>query len=109
MLRFTGWVIAVFCIAETVFGQATLVRDGEVRAVVVTAAKPSQVAVYAVEELVRHVEKATGRQLPVAIEYLIIPGTYDEAIGELQVWKERGQVQSQGSAEERVYQWLMAA
>jgi hypothetical protein len=50
-----------------------------------------------------------GQQLPVAIEYLIIPGTYDEAIGELQVWKERGQVQSQGSAEERVYQWLMAA
>ncbi|MBT4868284.1 MAG: DUF4838 domain-containing protein [Planctomycetaceae bacterium] len=68
MPRFTGCLIAVFCIAETAFGQATLVSGGEVRAVVVTAAKPSQVAVYAVEEFVRHVEKATGQRLPVAIE-----------------------------------------
>lgn len=45
----------------------------------------------------------------VGIEYLVCPGTYDDAIGELQVWKERGQVQSQGTTEERVYQWLMAA
>ena len=54
--------------AGTVFGQVDLVRDREIRAVVVTAARPSQVAEYAVEELVNHVEQATGLQLPVATE-----------------------------------------
>lgn len=50
-----------------------------------------------------------GQTRPVAAEYLVIPGTYDDAIGELQIWKELGQIQSQGSAEERTYTWLMAA
>ncbi len=42
-------------VAGTASAQIDIVRDGKVRAVVVTAAKPSQVAVYAVEELVNHV------------------------------------------------------
>src|ERR1700675_2843552 len=62
--------------APTAFSQVTLVRDGKVRAVVVTAVKPSQVAAYAVEELVNHVKKATGQQLPVAVE-TNVPEGYD--------------------------------
>jgi len=49
-----------------------------------------------------------GQTLPTAIEYLVIPDSYDDAIGVLQIWKELGQVQSQGTAEERLYTWLMA-
>ena len=45
----------------------SIVRDGQARAVVVTAARPSQVVAYAVDELVSHVEKATGRRLPAAV------------------------------------------
>ena len=63
----------------TAFSQVTLVRDGKARAVVVTAAKPSEVARYAVEELVNHVKKATGQQLPVAVE-TAIPDGYDSHI-----------------------------
>ena len=48
--------------------QVSIVRDGQARAVVVTAARPSPVAAYAVDELVSHIEKATGCRLPVAIE-----------------------------------------
>ena len=63
----------------TAFSQVTLVRDGKARAVVVTAVKPSQVATYAVEELVNHVKKATGQQLPVAVE-TAIPEGYDSRV-----------------------------
>ena len=49
------------------------------RPVVVTAVKPSDVATYAVEELVSHVKKATGHQLPVAVE-TAIPDGYDSHI-----------------------------
>jgi hypothetical protein len=45
-----------FMSGRVALSQVTLVRDGKVRAVVVTAAKPSQVATYAVEELVNHVK-----------------------------------------------------
>ena len=64
---------------ETAFSQVSLVRDGKVRAVVVTAVKPSPVAAYAVEELVNHVKKATGQQLPVAVE-TDIPAGYDSRV-----------------------------
>ena len=46
----------------------SIVRDGQARAVVVTAARPSQVVAYAVDELVSHVEKATGRRLVLPID-----------------------------------------
>lgn len=48
--------------------QVSLVRDSEARAVVVRADKPTSVARYAVKELVRHVEKATGITLKVVPE-----------------------------------------
>jgi hypothetical protein len=48
--------------------QVSLVRDGQVRAVVVRADEPSPVTIYAVEELLRHVEKATGVRLKVMPE-----------------------------------------
>jgi hypothetical protein len=63
----------------TAFSQVSLVRDGKVRAVVVTAVKPSQVATYAVEELVNHVKQATGQQLRVALE-TDIPAGYDSRV-----------------------------
>ena len=50
------------------FSQVTVVRDGKPNAIIVTAVKPSPVAAYAAEELVAHVKKATGQQLPVAME-----------------------------------------
>ena len=48
--------------------QVSLVRDGEIRAVVVTADEPSPVARYAVDELLRHVREATGVTLNVMPE-----------------------------------------
>jgi hypothetical protein len=48
--------------------QVSLVRDGQARAVVVRADEPSPVAIYAVEELLWHVEKATGIRLKVMPE-----------------------------------------
>ena len=64
---------------EKALSQVCLVRDGRPLAVVVTAVKPSQVATYAVEELVNHVRKATGQQLPVAVE-TAIPAGYGSRI-----------------------------
>jgi hypothetical protein len=49
-------------------GQVSLVREGRARAVVLRADEPTPVARYAVEELVRHVEKATGVALQVLSE-----------------------------------------
>jgi hypothetical protein len=65
--------------AASAFGELTLVRDGKVCAVVVTAVKPSPVASYAVDELVSHVKKATGQQLPVAVE-TAIPAGYESHV-----------------------------
>ncbi len=48
--------------------QVCLVRDGEPRAVVVTADAPTETARYAAEELVRHVELATGVALAIVPE-----------------------------------------
>jgi hypothetical protein len=60
--------------SEMAFAQISLVRNGKACAVVVTAVKPSPVAAYAVEELVTHVKKATGQQLPVVIETAVSSG-----------------------------------
>lgn len=49
-----------------------------------------------------------GQLREVAAEYPVVPDSYDDAVGELQTWKEHGQQQSQGSAQERTYAWLMA-
>jgi len=48
-----------------------------------------------------------GQTRDVAIEFPVVKGTYDEQIGDLQVWKEAGSLQSTGSAETRTYEWLM--
>ncbi len=54
--------------------QVQLVNDGEARAVVVTADEPSATAAYAAEELVSHLEKATGHRLEVVKESAIPDG-----------------------------------
>jgi hypothetical protein len=69
----------LFLGAERAFSEVCLVRDGKVRAVVVMAVKPSPVAAYAVEELVNHVQKATGLRLPVAVE-TAVPGGFKSHI-----------------------------
>ena len=48
--------------------QVTLVRDGQATAALITADTPTSTAQYAAEELVWHVEKATGVALPVHTE-----------------------------------------
>ncbi len=79
MIKSFGWIFVLFCFAHTACGQISIVREGEVQVVVVTAAEPSQVAAYAVKEFVDHVEKATGQRLPVALE-TNIPASYESRI-----------------------------
>ena len=50
------------------YAQVILVRNGEARAVVVTADEPTPTASYAAQELVWHVERATGVNLPIVSE-----------------------------------------
>lgn len=72
MRTFAGLLLVLA--AAPASAEVTLVRDGKPTAVIVTAAKPSDVAAYGVQELVSHVEKATGQRLPVALETNIPPG-----------------------------------
>jgi hypothetical protein len=51
--------------------EVKIVADGEPMAVVVTAVEPMPVAQYAAEELVYHVEKATGMKLQIVAENAI--------------------------------------
>jgi len=74
MTKRAGWLLALLCTAGTVSAQVDIVRDGEVRAVVVTADKPSLTAAYAAEELAAHIEKATGKRLKVVGESKIPAG-----------------------------------
>ena len=60
---FIGFLLSLPCA-----GQVSLVRDGKAQAVVVRADKPSSTVHYAVEELVWHIEKATGVALDVMPE-----------------------------------------
>lgn len=60
--------LSTVCVAWSASAQVCLVRDGEARATVVTAANPTPTARYAAEELVSHVEKATGVRLSVVPE-----------------------------------------
>ena len=53
--------------------EVKIVADGEPMAVVVTAVEPTPVAQYAAEELVYHVETATGMKLQIVTENAI-PG-----------------------------------
>ncbi len=73
VLLFVAWG------SRTAYSQVSLVRDGQIRAVIVTAVKPSAVATYAVEELVNHVKQATGQRLPVVVE-TEIPDGYDSHV-----------------------------
>jgi hypothetical protein len=89
--RLYGWLpVLVFCLAAvsavTSSAEAapdgiasdgvTIVRDGRPDAVIVIAEKPTAVSQYAAQELVHHVEKASGVTLPVVGE-----GTADGSRG----------------------------
>ena len=56
-------------------GALTLIKDGEPKAIIVTADSPGPVAKYAAAEFVDHVEKATGVRLAVTTESKLKPGT----------------------------------
>ncbi|MBM4025299.1 MAG: DUF4838 domain-containing protein [Planctomycetes bacterium] len=68
------WAVMACCLPRLAVAEVSVVREGKVLAVVVTAEKPSAVAAYAVKEWVSHVEKATGQRLPVAVETNIPEG-----------------------------------
>lgn len=75
MRRIACGILIAIGLGETALANITLVEDGKIVALVVTADNPSPVATYAVEELINHVEKATGKRLPVATESAI-PSEY---------------------------------
>jgi hypothetical protein len=62
-MGFIGIFLSIPCTA-----QVLLVRDGQARAVVVTADQPTKTARYAADELVWHVQQATGVALKVLRE-----------------------------------------
>ena len=51
-----------------------IVRDGRAVAVIVTADQPTAVERYAAQELIAHVKKATGADLPLAAESIVSAG-----------------------------------
>jgi len=53
---------------ETILARVSIVENGKARAVVVTADSPSPMALYAAQELIEHVKKATGATLPQTTE-----------------------------------------
>ncbi|MCK5805029.1 MAG: DUF4838 domain-containing protein [Lentisphaeria bacterium] len=55
-------------LATALHAELTLVENGEPRAVIVTADRPTRLVAYAVEELRDHVQRATGAELPVVKE-----------------------------------------
>ena len=57
-----------FCFFQPVLAQVKIVTDGKPEAIIVTAEKPTRTAVYAVEEIVKHVKQATGVTLNVVTE-----------------------------------------
>jgi hypothetical protein len=61
-------------VAALAKAQVCLVSQGEPRAVVVTADGPTKTAAYAAEELVRHLQRATGVGLDVVEESELPPG-----------------------------------
>ena len=72
-----AWIvlIAAGCIASggkaessTTGGALALVRDGQARAVIVTAAKPSENARIAAADLQKYLEQITGAKLPIATD-----------------------------------------
>jgi hypothetical protein len=91
MMRIGGWMLAMLCVAGTASAKVSIVRDGKVRAVVVTAVKPSEVAAYAAKELVYHIEKATGQRLQVVVE-TAIPKGYTSCIfvGDTEATRKQG-------------------
>ena len=78
--RFWATAILVTCFAlSSATAEVSIVHHGKIEAVVVTADKPAMVATYAAEELVRHIEKATGQQLEIVPE-TDIPARYRSRI-----------------------------
>ncbi len=67
-----SWLMFVLlCSSFSVAAQVTVVAEGKASAVIVTAEQPSETAKYAVNELVKHVELATGVTLGIVSEGMV--------------------------------------
>ena len=83
MLRRVILALVLIGLAASTDAQVCLVSQGETRAVVVTADAPTKTATYAAEELVRHVQLATGVELDVVEESKLPTGMHTHVfIGE---------------------------
>ena len=94
ILRFlTAGLISVLtpAVADSADAPVRLVDKGQARAVVVTADAPTKTAIYAAEELIRHVKRATGVELDIAKESKLPPGTHSRVfVGETKAAAEEG-------------------
>lgn len=68
-------IFAFLLLSSSLWADVTLVRDGKAQAVIVTPEKPTRVVSFAAEELVRHVEKASGVKLEIVSESTAKAGT----------------------------------
>lgn len=75
MKKACGCVVALMMVCAQVCDAAVrVVEDGKAAAVVVTADEPTGTASYAADELIDHVEQATGARLPLANESQVPDG-----------------------------------
>lgn len=65
--------LITLCLAFQALAEVPLVANGKALAVVVTADHPGEVARYAAEELVYHIQKATGVRLSIVTESMVPP------------------------------------
>ena len=104
MTRFWTICALVTCaVWSTVRAEVRIVDEGKNAAVEVTADNPAMVATYAAEELVRHIEKATGQQLEIVAEKNI-PASYRSRIfvGMTETARQRGFIREQMKPDEFV-------
>lgn len=71
LILFSGFSLLPMTMIQA---ELVLVEEGQARGLVVVAAKPTPTVEYAVEELLYHVKRATGTNLPVARENSIPTG-----------------------------------
>ncbi len=68
MQRTVVVALTILVVTACSFAAVPVVVDGQAQAVIVTADEPTSLAQYAAEELVYHIERATGIALPITTE-----------------------------------------
>ncbi|WP_395743936.1 DUF4838 domain-containing protein [Prosthecobacter sp.] len=85
-----GCIAALLLSAFPASADVPLVNEGKPEAVIVIADKPTRVARYAAEELVRHVEKASGVKLEVRAEGEAVTPLHPIYVGDSRAVREAG-------------------